>query len=107
MGGQVRAVGVSNFADPHLLDLLNAIESESLAPISVLQTEFHLFWQPASAVVDLCRRHKIRLFGYAVVQDLMSLHWESAAFERLRVVQEVLVNVLEEGLPVTVPFGNS
>jgi diketogulonate reductase-like aldo/keto reductase len=88
--GRARAIGVSNYMEPHLRQLL----AEADVPPMVDQFELHPFLAQ-TALVDLCRRHGIAVEAYSpltrgrrlhdpVVQAVAAAHARTAAQVVLR-----------------------
>lgn len=74
--GKVKAIGVSNFLQPHLENLL---ESAEIIPM-VNQMEFHPF-MVQQELIDFCHSHKIQYEGWS---PLMQGHiFEHSIFEEM------------------------
>jgi len=67
--GRARAIGVSNYMEPHLRELL----AEADVPPMVDQFELHPFLAQ-TALVDLCRRHGIAVEAYSPLTRGRRLH---------------------------------
>lgn len=96
---KVRAIGVSNFTQHHLHDLLG----ENL-PIAVNQVEFHPYLNQAE-LLDFCRKHGIHVTSYrslgkgvlstdTVLQEIGQKHGKTAAQISLRWLIEENISVI-------------